>query len=115
VQEVQVLSSQFTPEYGEALASVTSAVTKSGTNERHGSALLFAQAGVLNDQPVFAAAKPGGGSARYGFTIGGPIAAIARSISRATKGATRGRATSWSRPSRRRPKSPTTRTSTWRS
>jgi len=74
VQEVQVLSSQFTPEYGEALASVTSAVTKSGTNERHGSALLFAQAGVLNDQPVFAAAKPGGGSARYGFTIGGPIA-----------------------------------------
>ena len=74
VQEVQVLNSQFTPEYGDALASVTSAVTKSGTNERHGSALLFVQAGVLNDQPVFAAEKPGGGSARYGFTMGGPLA-----------------------------------------
>src|SRR4051812_14901846 len=73
VQEVQVLNSQFTPEFGEALASVTTAVTKSGTNELHGSALLFVQAGVLNDQPEFAGEKPGGGSARYGFTLGGPI------------------------------------------
>lgn len=73
IREVQVLNSQFAPEYGEALASVTSAVTKSGTNERHGSVLLFAQAGVLNDRPIFADRKPPASSARFGFTLGGPI------------------------------------------
>ncbi|HUR35869.1 MAG TPA: TonB-dependent receptor [Vicinamibacterales bacterium] len=74
IQEVQVMSSQFTPEYGEALASVTSAMTKSGTNERRGTALFFGQLGVLNDQPVFAARKPPASSARFGFTQGGPVA-----------------------------------------
>jgi outer membrane receptor protein involved in Fe transport len=73
VQQVQVLNSQFTPEYGEALSSITSATTRSGTNEHHGSALLFVQAGALNDQPVFAARKPPASSARFGFTMGGPI------------------------------------------
>ena len=55
IREVQVLTSQFGPEYGEALSAVTSAFTRSGTNERRGSALVFGQAGVLNDQPAFAA------------------------------------------------------------
>jgi hypothetical protein len=73
IQSVQVMNSQFAPEYGEALASVTSAVTKSGTNERHGSALLFGQAGVLNDRPVFATRKPPASSARVGLTLGGPL------------------------------------------
>ena len=74
IQEVQVQNSRFTPEYGEAMASVTSAVTKSGTNERHGSVLFFGQAGALNDQPAFAPEKLGGGSARFGATMGGPVA-----------------------------------------
>ena len=73
IREVQVLNSQFSPEYGEALASVTTAVTKSGTNERHGSVLLFTQAGALNDRPIFADRKPPASSARFGFTLGGPI------------------------------------------
>ena len=73
IREVQVLTSQFGPEYGEALAAVTSAVTRSGTNERHGSVLFFGQAGVLNDQPVFAARKPPASSLRFGATEGGPL------------------------------------------
>lgn len=73
IREVQVLTSQFGPEFGEALAAVTSAVTRSGTNERHGSMLLFGQAGVLNDQPVFAARKPPASSLRFGVTEGGPL------------------------------------------
>src|SRR4029077_5497552 len=40
IKEVQVLSNRFSAEYGEALATVTSAVTKAGTNEFHGSGLL---------------------------------------------------------------------------
>ena len=47
--------------------------TRSGTNERRGSALVFGQAGVLNDQPAFAARKPSGSSTRFGITMGGPI------------------------------------------
>lgn len=73
IQEVQVLNSQFAPEYGDALASVTSAVTKSGSNRRLGSVLFFGQAGPLNDQPVFAARKPPGSQARFGATVGGPV------------------------------------------
>lgn len=73
IQEVQVMGSQFSPEYGEALASITSAVTRSGTNARRGSVLLFGQAGVLNDQPVFAVRKPPASSLRFGATLGGPV------------------------------------------
>lgn len=73
IQEVQVQNSRFTPEFGEAMASVTSAVTRSGTNERHGSMLFFGQAGVLNDQPVFAPEKLEGTTARFGATMGGPV------------------------------------------
>lgn len=73
IQEVQVLNSRFTPEFGEAMASVTSAVTRSGTNERHGSVLVFGQAGVLNDQPAFAPDKLHGVTTRFGATLGGPI------------------------------------------
>ncbi|MBS1817014.1 MAG: TonB-dependent receptor [Acidobacteria bacterium] len=74
IQEVQVMTSQFSPEYGDALASITSAVTRSGTNERHGSLLFFGQSGALQDQPVFATRKPPASSARVGVTLGGPIA-----------------------------------------
>ena len=53
IREVQVLSSQFSAEYGEALATVTVAVTNSGTNTLRGSALLFVQDDALNDVPAF--------------------------------------------------------------
>lgn len=73
IQQVQVLNTQFAPEYGEVLASVTSAVTRSGSDQRHGSLLFFGQTGVLNDQPVFASEKPPASSLLFGFTIGGPV------------------------------------------
>ncbi len=73
IQEVQVQNSRFTPEFGEAMAAVTTAVTRSGTNERHGSVLLFGQAGALNDQPAFAPEKLGGTTSRFGATMGGPV------------------------------------------
>ena len=73
IQEVQVQNSRFTPEFGESMASVTSAVTKSGTNARHGSVLFFGQAGILNDQPEFAPDKLSGTTARFGATMGGPV------------------------------------------
>lgn len=74
IREVQVLTNRFSAEFGEALASVTSAVTKAGTNEWHGSALLFWQDEAFNSIPAFAVRKAPLGVQQYGFTLGGPLA-----------------------------------------
>jgi hypothetical protein len=74
IKEVQVLTSRYSAEFGEALASVTSVVTQAGTNEFRGSALLFVQDDHFEEPPVFAAAKPDHSAARYGVTAGGPLA-----------------------------------------
>src|SRR6185295_8692340 len=73
IRDVQVLTSQFSAEYGEALATVTLAVTNSGTNTLRGSAFLFAQDSALNDLPAFTPTKPPSSLERFGATIGGPI------------------------------------------
>jgi outer membrane receptor protein involved in Fe transport len=74
IKEVQVFTNRYSAEYGESLASVTSAVTKAGTNEFHGSGLLFLQDSALNARPPFALVNPPAASERYGFTLGGPFA-----------------------------------------
>ena len=73
IKELQVLTNRFSAEFGEALASITTAVTKAGTNQLHGTGLLFVQESALNSTPVFAARKPPAGAQQYGFTLGGPL------------------------------------------
>ena len=73
IRDVQVLTNSFSAEYGESLATVTSVVTKSGTNELHGSALYFLSDDALNATPAFAPVNPPASSGRYGFTLGGPF------------------------------------------
>jgi len=73
IKEVQVLTSQFSAEFGEALATVTSAVTNSGTNELRGSGFLFVQDDALNDIPVFTTVKPASSAQRFGGSLGGPL------------------------------------------
>src|SRR5262245_46610337 len=73
IREVQVLTSQFSAEYGEALATVTLAVTNSGTTTRRGSARIFGQAGFLNDRPAFTPRRPPFSSERFGGSAGGPL------------------------------------------
>jgi hypothetical protein len=73
IREVQVLTSQFSPEFGEGLAAVTVAVTNSGTNTLRGSSFLFVQDDVLHDLPAFVPTKPPFSSQRFGSAVGGPI------------------------------------------
>lgn len=73
IKEVQVLTNLFSAEYGEALASVTSVVTKAGTNAWHGSALLFVHDDAFDGAPVFGVARAVGGSQQYGVSLGGPV------------------------------------------
>jgi len=74
IKEVRVMTSRFSAEYGDALATVTTALTRSGDDEYHGSALVFIQNSAFNEPPEF---SPGGNppsdSERFGFTIGGPL------------------------------------------
>ena len=73
IREVQVLTSQFSAEFGEALATVTIALTNSGTNTLRTSAFIFGQGGFLNDRPAFTPERPPFSSERFGGTAGGPI------------------------------------------
>ena len=73
IAEVQVLTNLFSAEVGEALASVISAVTRSGTNEFHGSALLFVRNEALDATPAFAVTKPPARAQQYAFSLGGPL------------------------------------------
>jgi outer membrane receptor protein involved in Fe transport len=73
IKEVQVLANRFSAEFGEALATVTSAVTKAGTNDLRGAGLLFVQDDALNATPTFAIRKPPLSAQQFGFTLGGPF------------------------------------------
>ncbi len=75
VRQVQVFTGLFSAEFGETLASVTSVTTKAGTNEWHGSALVFAWDAALGAAPPFSPRKPPGGGQQYSLSLGGPLAA----------------------------------------
>jgi Carboxypeptidase regulatory-like domain/TonB-dependent Receptor Plug Domain/TonB dependent receptor len=77
IAEFRILTSNYTAEYGRNAAGIISVVTKSGTNEFHGSGFDFARDGIFNANSYF---NKEGGVPRdnlernqYGGTIGGPI------------------------------------------
>jgi hypothetical protein len=74
VQEFRVLRNQFDTEYGSALNSVVSVLSKSGTNVYKGSGFYFGRDAALNATPFFATTKPPFSQQRYGGSLGGPIA-----------------------------------------
>ncbi|MBI4854965.1 MAG: TonB-dependent receptor [Acidobacteria bacterium] len=73
VQEFQVLSNSFSAEYGRAIGGIVNIVTRSGTNDFHGSAFLFNRNQDLNARNAFARTNPQFSQYQYGFTLGGPI------------------------------------------
>lgn len=77
VQEFQVLTNQFDAQYGRTSGAIINAITKSGTNQFHGSGIGFFQDGALNKKNRFAvlnnAESPEIHLRQYGGTIGGPI------------------------------------------
>lgn len=74
VQEFTVFRNQFDAQYGQALNTVVSVATKSGTNELHGSGFYFGRDRALNALNYFEKEKPPFSQQRYGGTVGGPIA-----------------------------------------
>ena len=73
IREVQVLTSRFSAQNGEALASVTNVVTRAGTDQWQRSVLLFVQDDVVNSTPPFAPTKPPQSTQQFGVSAGGPL------------------------------------------
>ncbi|HEU5452698.1 MAG TPA: carboxypeptidase regulatory-like domain-containing protein [Terriglobales bacterium] len=77
VQEFQVNSNSYSAEYGHAGGAVVNVVTKSGTNNFHGSAFEFYRDRAMNANDfinkIFGRAKGAYHWHQFGGTIGGPI------------------------------------------
>jgi outer membrane receptor protein involved in Fe transport len=73
IREFKVSTSTYKAEYGLATGGVVSVVSKSGTNEFHGSGLLFFRDAAITAQEYFQTTKPDYRRYQYGATIGGPI------------------------------------------
>jgi hypothetical protein len=73
VQEFQVVSSNFSAEYGRAMGGVVNSITKSGTNSLHGGAFWFFRNRTLNARDPFATFNPSEWRHQTGGTLGGPI------------------------------------------
>jgi outer membrane receptor protein involved in Fe transport len=77
IQEFTILTSTFSAEYGRNSGAVVNVVTKSGTNDVHGSVFEFLRNDKLDANGFFdnAANQPKAKfrNNQFGFTLGGPI------------------------------------------
>ncbi len=73
VQEFQVLSDAYSAEYGRALGGVVNTVTRSGTNDFHGTAFWFFRNRTLDARDPFASFNPSEYRHQFGGSISGPV------------------------------------------
>jgi len=74
VQEFQVVTNSFAPEFGRSSGGVVNVVTKSGTNDFHGNVFGFLRDKNFQARNAFAPiAKPDFRRTQYGVTLGGPL------------------------------------------
>ena len=74
VQEFQVATNSYAPEFGRATGGIINVVTKSGTNDFHGNIFGFLRHRSFQARNAFApVADPPFTRAQYGATLGGPI------------------------------------------
>jgi len=74
IKEFQVLTNTMSAEYGRASGGVFNVVTKSGTNDFHGSVFEFHRDNNLDSKNFFADEKPEFRRNQFGLSFGGPIA-----------------------------------------
>ena len=73
VQEVKIVTSNYNAEYGRSSGAVVSVVTRSGTNEWHGSAYEYLRNDKLNARSFFVPTVPPLRQNQYGAALGAPI------------------------------------------
>jgi hypothetical protein len=73
VQEFQVVSANFSAEYGQAMGGVVNTVTKGGTNNLHGTAFYFLRSTGFDAHDPFSQFNPTEHRIQTGGTVGGAI------------------------------------------
>ena len=74
IQEFQVITSNFLPEYGNATGGVVNTITRSGTNDLHGTAYWFFRNRTLDaTDPTSLGINPPEWRHQAGLSVGGPI------------------------------------------
>src|SRR5579863_4376740 len=73
VQEFQVVSANFSAEYGRAMGGVVNTVTKSGSNAFHGGAFYFLRSTGFDARDPYSVFNPTEHRIQTGATLSGPI------------------------------------------
>jgi hypothetical protein len=73
VEEYQVIQSSFAAEHGRATGGIVNIVTRSGSNDLHGSAFYFFRDDSLAADNALAGAKTPFEQHQFGATVGGPL------------------------------------------
>ncbi|HYU77922.1 MAG TPA: carboxypeptidase regulatory-like domain-containing protein [Vicinamibacterales bacterium] len=73
VKEVQLITNQFSAEFGGHSAGVASMITKSGTNDVAGSAFVMIRPGDWDARPPLSPVKVPYNQQQFGGTAGGPL------------------------------------------
>src|SRR5579875_37826 len=73
IQEVKVVTNTLNPEYGRISGAIMSVVTKSGTNQWHGSGFEYYRNTSFNAHTFFQTVTPPFHQNQFGGTLGGPI------------------------------------------
>ncbi|PYV87052.1 MAG: hypothetical protein DMG05_18305, partial [Acidobacteria bacterium] len=73
VQEFKIQTNIYSAAFGRAAGSTINLITKSGTNEIHGTVYEFLRNDNLDARNFFATDKPEFRRNQYGFALGGPI------------------------------------------
>jgi hypothetical protein len=73
VQEMRIVASSASAEFGQGIGGVVMMATKSGTNSLRGDGYFFGQNNSLNARNFFSSGVPEVRYDNYGFVVGGPI------------------------------------------
>ena len=73
LQEFSVQTSNYSAEHGLNAGGVVNVITKSGTNQYHGSAFGFLRNAIFNARNYFASSRDPLKRGQYGGTFGGPV------------------------------------------
>ena len=73
LQEFRTITANAPAEFGRAGGAITNLISKSGTNEFHGSAYYYGRPEWAASTPEFASEKPDFNRHQFGATFGGPL------------------------------------------
>ena len=73
IEEFKVLTNNFDPEYGNYNGGMVTVITKSGSDQFHGSGFEFLRNTTMDAHGYFDPSRPAFRQNQFGGTLGGPI------------------------------------------